>query len=77
MSTNQLLKNPRWITGPEFLWQSEDEWQQPMSIADIPFKNPEVKQSCFSVNVNGTWSLADAIQVFSDWQRARSWLLFA
>ena len=63
MTTNQLLKNPRWITGPDFLWQSEDEWLQPMSITDIPFENPEVKQSCFSVSVNKTWCLADAIQV--------------
>ena len=54
------------------MWQSEDEWLQPMSITDIPFENPEVKQSCFSVSVNETWCLADAIQVFSDWQRARS-----
>ena len=72
MTTNQLLKSPRWVTGPDFLWQSEDEWLQPMSIAGILFENPEVHQSCFFVSVNETWCFADATQVFSNWQHARS-----
>ena len=43
-----------------------------MLIADISFEHAEVEQSCFSVSVYETWCLADAIQVFSNWQLARS-----
>ena len=43
-----------------------------MSIAGILFENPEVHQSCFFVSANETWCFADATQVFSNWQRARS-----
>ena len=72
MSAMQFLKNPRWITGPRFLWQPEDEWIEPTPIEVIPLDDPEVKQSCFSTNVKETWSLGKAIETFSTWQSARS-----
>ncbi|CAB4017090.1 Hypothetical predicted protein, partial [Paramuricea clavata] len=72
MSAMQFLKNPRWITGPRFLWQPEDQWIEPTPIEVIPLEDPEVKQSCFSTNVKETWSLGKAMETFSTWQGARS-----
>ena len=71
MTTKQMLKNPRWITGPSFLCQPEDEWIKPILIEDVSLEDPEVQQSCFFVNVKETWSVAKAMKSFSTWQRAR------
>ncbi|XP_028412945.1 uncharacterized protein LOC114535824 [Dendronephthya gigantea] len=34
LTPKQILKNPRWITGPEFLWNSEEDWL-PQKVLDI------------------------------------------
>ena len=43
LSANALLKNKRWLTGPEFLWKTEDYWPSQLEISANNFeKDPEV-----------------------------------
>ena len=65
LTTKQLLKNPRWIAGPEFLWQCEEDWNQ-QRVMDISPEDPEVKKaSCLATSTKESWSLAKALGYFS------------
>ena len=40
-----LVERSRWIKGPAFLWQPEQEWpQQPLSFGEISNEDPEIKK---------------------------------
>ena len=45
MTAKAFLENSKWISGPDFLWQTEDNW--PQQRADHPAldeSNPKVKK---------------------------------
>ena len=45
LSAEALLKNKRWIQGPDFLWKSEDAWpSQQYSVSTVAENDPEVKR---------------------------------
>ena len=44
LHSEHLLNSPRWIKGPEFLWQPEAEWPQSSFDEPIPNDDPEVRK---------------------------------
>lgn len=72
LSAKQMLRNPRWITGPDFLWGSEDDWLLQGEM-DISPEDPEVRDtSCRAIGTGVLWSLARALEYFSNWHRAKT-----
>ena len=42
LSSAALLRQQRWIEGPQFLWKPETEWpQQPFPVGEVPDDDPE------------------------------------
>lgn len=41
---DHLLTNGRWIEGPEFLWEKEEEWPESSLDSDVAADDPEVKR---------------------------------
>ncbi|XP_028403933.1 uncharacterized protein LOC114526520 [Dendronephthya gigantea] len=71
LTPKQMLKNPRWIMGPEFSWNSEEDWL-PQKVLDISPEDPEIKKtSCYAISTEESWSLAKALEYFSNWHRAK------
>ena len=70
-----LLRQQRWLEGPDFLWKPEDDWpQQPFAMGQIPDDGPEIKKTTeshatsISQPINPTSKL---IHYFSDWYRLK------
>ncbi|XP_078382421.1 uncharacterized protein LOC144665122 [Oculina patagonica] len=77
----QELLDSRWITGPAFLWERENQW---LASKEEDYKlqgsDPEVKKSVVMVTAatmqtaqthSEKLSLAERIEYFSDWYRAK------
>ncbi|XP_078347357.1 uncharacterized protein LOC144632559 [Oculina patagonica] len=77
----QELLDSRWITGPAFLWERENQW---LASKEEDYKlqesDPEVKKSVVMVTASTMQtaqthpeklSLAERIEYFSDWYRAK------
>ncbi|KAK3755825.1 hypothetical protein QZH41_003462 [Actinostola sp. cb2023] len=80
----QDLPDSRWITGPAFLWEKEEQW--PNSEQDTGQPNyelaqddPEIKKTVVmattatkpQVQSNTQATLAERVRYFSDWYRAK------
>jgi hypothetical protein len=45
MTAKAFLDNSKWISGPDFLWQTEDNWpQQRVDHPPLDESNPKVKK---------------------------------
>jgi hypothetical protein len=85
ISVESLIKRPRWLTGPGFLYNIEADWpKQPECVEPIPNEHPEVKKACAVVarapkEHNDHLDLMTQIsERFSSWhklQRCVSWIL--
>ncbi|MEL7341107.1 MAG: hypothetical protein AAGM67_11510, partial [Bacteroidota bacterium] len=82
LSAEELLRNQRWIKGPEFLSKSKDTWPKwNVDLADIPEDDVEIKKSIQSnsVNVGNAEGMTSLIfSRFSNWNRLKkavSWIL--
>ncbi|XP_071481344.1 uncharacterized protein [Diadema antillarum] len=78
MTATEMVNNPRWLKGPNFLWQEEENWPTPPEVLqDIPQDDVEVKKA--NVNaVTSTDSLEELLTRFSSWnklKRAFAWIL--
>ena len=52
LSATDLISESRWIKGPDFLWQSDDQWLIPEEpIAEIKENDIELKKSVQSHSV--------------------------
>ena len=75
LKTQELLHS-RWITGPAFLWENENKWL-PKEDHKLPENDPEVKKSVAMATTtivqahSEKLSLAERIEYFSDWYRAK------
>jgi hypothetical protein len=75
-----LLRSKRWLSGPEFLWHTEDHWPSPPNLTQVNLDS-EIKQSSkVSVtHVGNTFPFMDSlIQRFSSWYKLRkcvAWIL--
>ena len=82
LSAEALVKNQRWLTGPEFLWKPEEFWSRltdaPPSVDD---NDPEVKTSVqnFAVVQGPSRFIMDRImERYSSWMQLKkciAWLL--
>ena len=64
----------KWITGPDFLWESVDEWETSSTeIPPLSNDDPEVKKAaCMASGVSPVWpSVVERLEYFSNWQCAR------
>ena len=43
LTAEQLIRNKRWLHGPEFLWKSDEYWPSLGTVPNIPDDHPEVK----------------------------------
>ena len=43
LTAEQLIRNKRWLLGPEFLWKSDECWPCLVTVANIPDDRPGVK----------------------------------
>ena len=81
LSAEALLKNKRWIQGPDFLWKSEDAWpSQQYSVSTVAENDPEVKREpqAFSTNTKAGSTLGQLFGRFSQWHRLKTfvaWIL--
>ena len=77
LSAEALLKNKRWIQGPDFLWKSEDAWpSQQYSVSRVAESDPEVKREpqVFSANAEAGSTLGQLFGCFSQWHRLKKFL---
>ena len=72
-----LVEQSRWIEGPAFLWQPEQEWpQQPPSLVEISNEDPEIKKQvnvCAATITKPTplLTMSKLVQHFSSWYRLK------
>ena len=79
LKLDNLLKNDRWLKGPDFLWKDEEHWpklKEPLTIKD---DDPEVRKEARVYTVTSAVHPLDSlISYFSSWwklKRAVTWLL--
>ena len=76
LDASTLTEQQRWVKGPKFLWQSENEWPaQPTHLGEIPKDDVEVKGQvnvCAIAIVSPTAvSTVSKLQHFSSWYRLK------
>lgn len=73
LPVHSFLSHERWLSGPEFLWQSESEWpQRPTSHSDPLANDPEVKK--IKSNLVTFRALNDGRQLDAIFERFSSWM---
>jgi hypothetical protein len=81
LSAEALIKNQRWLRGPEFLWKPKEYWPCPIdTFPSVDDSDPEVKNmQNFAVTQNSSPSIMDRIiERFSSWMKLKkciAWLL--
>ena len=79
MKAEELKENPRWLTGPRFLWQDEETWPTPPAvISTIPPEDPELKKIARANLATTNDKTDDLLHRYSSWtklKRAVAWLL--
>ena len=82
LTVSQLLKS-NWLTGPAFLWQTEDEWPKAPEAKTLPSDalpldfQPVLAMHAASVESGGLTTLNEFISRYSSWTRlkiAAAWL---
>ena len=69
----ELIDNPLWWNGPEFLWSSLEDWNFVDEIPSIPNDDPEVKISVRATQIEELKpsSILERLTHFSSWHRAK------
>ena len=79
LKLDNLLKNDRWLKGPEFLWKDEEHWPKLKDTLIIKNHDPEVrKEARVYTLISAVHPLESLISYFSSWwklKRAVAWLL--
>ena len=81
LTAEALLKNKRWIQGPDFLWKSEGAWpSQQCLVSMVAENNPEVKRESqvLSTKAEAGLTLGQLFGRFSRWHRLKkfvAWIL--
>ena len=81
LTAEALLKNKRWIQGPDFLWKSEGAWPNQQCLASMVAENdPEVKRESqvLSTRAEAGSTLGQSFRRFWQWHRLKkfmAWIL--
>jgi hypothetical protein len=79
LKAQELIDNPRWISGPAFLWETEQNWPtQPKSYELPPEAEVKVNKDQVYVASSQRTLLEDFLCKYSSWyrlKRAVGWLL--
>ena len=69
----QEILDSRWINGPAFLWEKENQWPTSNEDHNLQESDPEVKSVAMATVQAATekLTLAERVEYFSDWYRAR------
>lgn len=74
-----LIKNDRWLIGPEFLWEDEARWPNMIDIPCVKDDDPEIrKQSQVYTASVSREVMGQVIKYYSTWWKLKvmvSWLL--
>ena len=70
----ELLNSPLWWNGPDFLWNTFEDWNSVDDVPSIPPEDPEVEK--VSARATQTQepklaSLQECLTYFSSWHRAK------
>ena len=70
----ELLNSPLWWNGPDFLWNTSEDWNSVDDVPSIPPEDPEVRK--VSARATQTQepklaSLQERLTYFSSWHRAK------
>ena len=79
LQLDDILKNDRWLRGPEFLWGNESLWPRMVEIPALKDDDPEVrKETQIYIVVVQSKFLEPLLARYSSWwklKRAVAWLL--
>ena len=78
LTAEQLIRNKRWLHGPEFLWKSDECWPSLGTIPNIPDDHPEVKHEVQTYVISHKSIMNSFIERYSSWNRLKrgvAWLL--
>ena len=82
LSAEEFIRNERWMNGPAFLWEKEDQWpKQPDLSREVKEDDPEIKKErkSFAAASNvGSDLLDQMVQSCSSWYRLKkmmAWIL--
>ena len=68
----ELIDGSLWWNGPEFLWNSHEDWDPVDNIPSIPPDDPETKKiTVRATQVEEPSSLLERLKYFSSWHRAK------
>ena len=74
-----LIKNDRWLTGPEFLWEEEERWPAMAEIPILKDDDPEVrKENQIYVASTSRDVMEELMMYYSSWWKLKvavSWIL--
>ncbi|XP_028408667.1 uncharacterized protein LOC114531224 [Dendronephthya gigantea] len=72
MTAKAFLEKSKWITGPDFLWQTEDNWpKQRVEQRELEEGNPEVKKVKARASSVREVGMLKRLERFSSWVRAK------
>ena len=74
-----LVKNDRWLIGPEFLWGDEARWPKMIDIPSVKDEDPEIRKESqvYTASVSRD-VMGEVIKYYSTWWKLKvtiSWLL--
>ncbi|XP_071490097.1 uncharacterized protein [Diadema antillarum] len=71
LKASELLKDQRWIIGPDFLAKEEKFWPSPPDVLEVPRSDPEVKKEVlvFATSVRG--NMQDLFSRYSSWNKLK------
>ena len=70
----ELIDNPLWWNGPDFLWNTSEDWNSVDDVLSIPPEDPEVKKVSARVTQMQKPKLAslpERLTYFSSWDQAK------
>ena len=74
VNAKEFMRKSQWIRGPEFLWQTEDQWPRQSSYEnEIQESSPEVRKVTANTTViEEHESMLSRFERFSNWQRLKT-----
>ena len=83
LEIEDLLKNKRWLDGPDFLWKTKDCWPklEMDDVSKVKEDDPEVKKCkslAVTTNPAAIYNMSEIFTRFSSWYRLKryvAWLL--